>query len=180
MPSDMFSITAPVSLCSEIHCQSLSILEAFTTNIYSSGEKRYTRRSSTIPPRPLGIQVYCILPSKSLDASLVVSFCINGRAPEPLILNSPMCEQSNPPTAERTVSCSALTPWYCTGISHPAKGTILAPSERCMEFNAVFLRTVFSASIIYSLLYYSIFCKQGFYCFISALKMMFHFSVNNQ
>jgi len=30
--------------------------------------------------------------------------------------------------AVRTALCSWITPWYCTGISHPANGTIRAPS----------------------------------------------------
>ena len=35
---------------------------------------------------------------------------------------------SNSPQAERTALCSAITPLYCTGSSHPAKGTIFPPA----------------------------------------------------
>ena len=38
-----------------------------------------------------------------------------------------MCETSNTPASVRTARCSWITPSYCTGISHPANGTILAP-----------------------------------------------------
>src|SRR5437868_7563459 len=39
-----------------------------------------------------------------------------------------MCETSKTPESVRTALCSGITPSYCTGISHPAKGTIRAPS----------------------------------------------------
>src|SRR6185437_10955027 len=37
-------------------------------------------------------------------------------------------ETSKTPAWVRTAWCSGMTPWYCTGISHPAKGTIRAPA----------------------------------------------------
>src|SRR5438105_15066285 len=41
-----------------------------------------------------------------------------------------MCETSKTPESVRTAMCSGITPSYCTGISHPANGTIRAPSAR--------------------------------------------------
>ena len=35
---------------------------------------------------------------------------------------------SNRPQLVRTALCSAMTPEYCTGSSHPAKGTSLPPA----------------------------------------------------
>ena len=52
----------------------------------------------------------------------------NGIAPAPRISSWPMCETSKIPAWERTARCSGMTPWYCTGISQPAKGTIRAPA----------------------------------------------------
>src|ERR1700722_5037834 len=56
---------------------------------------------------------------------------------------------SKRPTPVRTAMCSAMTPppapGYSTGISHPPKSTILAPSARCVAFSAVFLSGAASA-----------------------------------
>jgi hypothetical protein len=49
-----------------------------------------------------------------------------------------MWETSKSPAAERTASCSATTPEYCTGMSQPAKSTIRAPKARWAAFNGVF------------------------------------------
>ena len=40
-----------------------------------------------------------------------------------------MCETSNRPAAVRTATCSCRTPSYCTGMSHPANGTMRAPAR---------------------------------------------------
>jgi hypothetical protein len=37
-----------------------------------------------------------------------------------------MCETSKRPAPVRTATCSSRMPRYCTGMSHPAKGTSLA------------------------------------------------------
>src|ERR1035441_10926573 len=56
---------------------------------------------------------------------------------------------SKRPTAVRTAICSAINPppgqGYSTGMSHPPKSTILALSERCLLFRAVFLSAGASA-----------------------------------
>src|SRR3990172_12541749 len=44
---------------------------------------------------------------------------------------------SNKPAAERVARCSSTTDVYQTGMSQPAKGTILAPSLRCVSNSAV-------------------------------------------
>src|SRR5450759_5525841 len=44
---------------------------------------------------------------------------------------------SKTPTALRTALCSSMIPEYWTGMSHPPKSTILAPSARWMEFRGV-------------------------------------------
>ena len=41
-----------------------------------------------------------------------------------------MWDTSKSPAAVRTAMCSAMTPEYSTGISHPPKGTIFAPLSR--------------------------------------------------
>src|SRR5690349_21637859 len=53
---------------------------------------------------------------------------------------SPMWLTSKTPTPPRTALCSAIRPpldGYSTGISHPPKSTILAPSLRCSAFSGV-------------------------------------------
>src|ERR1035441_4673502 len=44
---------------------------------------------------------------------------------------------SKTPTAWRTALCSSMIPEYWTGMSHPPKSTILAPSTRWTEFKGV-------------------------------------------
>src|SRR5450756_643434 len=44
---------------------------------------------------------------------------------------------SKTPTAWRTALCSSMIPEYWTGMSHPPKSTILAPSARWTEFRGV-------------------------------------------
>src|SRR4029079_15853885 len=43
------------------------------------------------------------------------------------------CEMSKMPTRSRTTLCSSTIPAYCTGISHPAKGTMRAPKVTCFS-----------------------------------------------
>ena len=59
-----------------------------------------------------------------------------------------MCETSKIPTFSRTAKCSSVTPEYCTGISKPAKGTILAPKETCLLYSAVFLSIFYFFNLI--------------------------------
>src|SRR6185437_3864398 len=47
---------------------------------------------------------------------------------------------SNSPTPVRTAICSAISPEYSTGMSHPPKSTILAPMRRCMALSEVWRR----------------------------------------
>src|SRR5436190_734836 len=47
--------------------------------------------------------------------------------------NCPMCEMSNTPACSRTALCSSTIPAYCTGISHPAKGTMRALRATCFS-----------------------------------------------
>src|SRR5690348_1124558 len=44
---------------------------------------------------------------------------------------------SNTPTSCRTARCSASTPWYCTGISKPANGTMRPPRATCRSCRGV-------------------------------------------
>src|ERR1035437_5959214 len=44
---------------------------------------------------------------------------------------------SKTPAAWRTALCSSMIPEYWTGMSHPPKSTILAPSARWTEFKGV-------------------------------------------
>src|SRR5689334_5882042 len=60
---------------------------------------------------------------------------------------SPIWLTSKTPTAVRTAKCSAISPEYSTGMSHPPKSTIFAPIWRWTWFNAV-LRSVVGASVI--------------------------------
>ena len=62
---------------------------------------------------------------------------MNDAAPDPWMLSRPMCETSKMPTPPRTAFTSAMTPSYCTGISHPAKGTMRAPSATWFSYRAV-------------------------------------------
>ena len=71
---------------------------------------------------------YRACPSDMPVKSLVMSRFTLDRASAPRSTSSPMWLTSNSPQAERTALCSAMTPAYCTGSSHPAKGTILPPA----------------------------------------------------
>ena len=53
---------------------------------------------------------------------------MNEAAPEPEMFSLPMWDTSKMPTLDRTAFTSAMTPWYWTGISQPAKGTRRAPA----------------------------------------------------
>src|SRR5512138_466917 len=64
-------------------------------------------------------------------------------------MNSPMCDTSNSPHLSRTALCSAVMPCgYCTGISQPAKGTILAPSATCFSWNGVRLSAACVVAVV--------------------------------
>ncbi len=107
---------------------SLAVFEALTTtmNLEPSGS-RYTMMSSITPPRSFGRREYCAWPGWSAATSLVVIAWRNGTASGPDTSTWPMCPRSNKPAADRTARCSWRMPAYCTGMDHPAKGTILAP-----------------------------------------------------
>src|SRR5437667_1803095 len=85
---------------------------------------------------------YCAWPGFSAPTSLQVTRCTKALRSEPVISNSPMCDTSNTPTSSRTARCSLLIPvGYVTGISKPAKGTILAPRATWTSCRGVRLRS---------------------------------------
>ena len=55
---------------------------------------------------------------------------------------------SNRPAAWRVARCSSTTEVYQTGMSHPAKGTILAPMALCVSCSGVTLGSVLPAQSI--------------------------------
>ena len=93
--------------------------------------------SSTIPPRPLGMQVYCTLPSKSFETSLVVMRCSKSSARGPLTQISPMWLTSKTPAPLRTAMCSSLMPVNSMGMLYPANSAILAPAAMWYLVNTV-------------------------------------------
>ena len=109
--------------------QAGAMFEAFTT-IISLSSNRYTVQSSTKVPWSVRIPEYCTCPGSSAPTSLQVTRLTKAFRSGPVISNSPMWETSKIPTPVRTALCSARMPLgYCTGISHPAKGTSLAPRD---------------------------------------------------
>ncbi len=72
--------------------------------------------------------LYCAPPTAIFATSFESSRCSSASAPGPRVSIWPMCDTSNMPTSVRTAMCSGRTPSYCTGISQPAKSTILAPA----------------------------------------------------
>src|SRR5579884_855669 len=68
---------------------------------------------------------------------LIVSASAHAPTSAPRSSNWPMCERSNSPARFRTASCSLRMLEYCTGISNPPNGTILAPSARWASCRAV-------------------------------------------
>src|SRR5438445_4816954 len=83
-----------------------------------------------------------------VDASLLVTRWTAPSAPGPRTSNSPMWLMSKRPTAPRTVRCSSMIPVYCTGISQPPKGTILAPALTWTSRSGVRLSGVIGAVIL--------------------------------
>src|SRR5436305_3693014 len=69
----------------------------------------------------------------------MLMYCTAASDCGPRIRMSPMWLTSKMPTPVRTAMCSAISPEYSTGMSHPPKSTILAPSLRWTLFRAVFL-----------------------------------------
>ena len=57
-------------------------------------------------------------------------------------LDFPHVAHVEDPHGVATARCSSITPEYCTGMSHPPKSTIFAPSARCTECNGVARRAV--------------------------------------
>ncbi len=66
----------------------------------------------------------------SFEASFMEMACTAASEPGPRSWMSPMWLTSKSPTAVRTAMCSAIRPEYSTGMSHPPKSTIFAPSWR--------------------------------------------------
>ena len=85
-------------------------------------------RSSITPPSSRQSTEYWAPFSAILVTSLERIRCRKRSASAPVVRISPMCETSNTPAPVRTATCSWRTPSYCTGISHPAKGTRRAPA----------------------------------------------------
>src|SRR2546422_1967519 len=120
--------------------QSAARLAALTTSI-SRSSKRYTRQSSTKVPFSVRIAEYWAWPGFSAPTSLQVTRCTKALRSGPETSNSPMWETSKIPTLSRTARCSApMPPGYVTGISKPANGTILAPSDTCTACRGVCFR----------------------------------------
>src|SRR5256714_6358127 len=134
------SRTLAPPLRSTMCSQSAARLAALTTSIRRSS-KRYTRQSSTNVPRSVRIAEYCAWPGLSAPTSLQVTRCTKALRSGPETSNSPMWETSKIPTLSRTARCSApMPPGYVTGISNPANGTILAPSDTCTACRGVCFR----------------------------------------
>src|SRR5512139_1491536 len=93
--------------------------------------------SSTGHPVGIGRAEYCAWPSTSLATLFAVVRCRKAKAPSPSTSNWPMWETSKRPAAVRTALCSAMTPEYSTGMSHPPKSTILAPLSRWTALRGV-------------------------------------------
>src|SRR5579884_3848978 len=90
-----------------------------------------------MPPSSLVRSVYCAWPGRRRSTSFDSIACSRSRAVGPSTSSSPMCETSKTPASPRTALCSAITPSYCTGISHPANATIRAPSATCRSCSGV-------------------------------------------
>src|SRR5438477_4808338 len=117
--------------------QSVARFAALTTSI-SRSSKRYTRQSSTNVPLSVRIAEYWAWPGFKAPTSLQVTRCTKALRSGPETSNSPMWETSKIPTLSRTARCSApMPPGYVTGISKPANGTILAPSDTCTAYRGV-------------------------------------------
>ena len=84
-----------------------------------------------MPPSSAQRHEYWAPPAASLATSLLTRRWRNGSASGPEVLIWPMWETSNMPARSRTARCSAPTPSYWTGISHPANGTSRAPAATC-------------------------------------------------
>src|SRR5262245_46342284 len=104
------------------------MLPALTVIMKRSGARRYTVRSSTIPPSGRQSTEYCTWPTAKAATSLVVRVCRAVSAPGPSTSNSPMWLTSKIPTPARVARCSSMIPVYWTGMSQPAKGTMRAPA----------------------------------------------------
>jgi hypothetical protein len=93
--------------------------------------------SSTGQPLGIGRAEYWACPEASFATLLAVTRCRKAMAPSPSTSNCPMWETSKRPAAVRTALCSAMSPAYSTGMSHPPKGTIFAPLSRCTAWSGV-------------------------------------------
>ena len=80
-------------------------------------------------------------PDADRETSLLSRRCSRPSASGPLVSISPMCETSKTParSAHGDVLGSRV-PAYSTGISQPAKATILAPASRCRSNSGVLRR----------------------------------------
>src|SRR3972149_724961 len=83
----------------------------------------------------------------SFRRSMQSIFCKNWKAWLPRTSTSPIWQMSKSDARVRVVLCSSMTEEYCTGIYHPAKSTISAPSFRWMSFNGVFFSVFLLVSI---------------------------------
>ncbi len=128
-----FRRTLAPPFCPTTHSQSLSMFAALTTSITLSSN-RYTVQSSTKVPSGVSSAEYCTSPGPSAPTSLQQIRLTKAFRSGPVTSNSPMWETSKIPAPVRVALCSAWMPvGYCTGISQPAKGTILAPRATWMS-----------------------------------------------
>ena len=86
------------------------MLEALTHSIKRASSRRYTIRSSIVPPSGVHINVYCARPTSSRAAELVIARSSNSSASAPATSNSPMWPRSKIPAHERTARCSSIIP----------------------------------------------------------------------
>src|SRR5918994_5345397 len=90
-----------------------------------------------MPPCSFVSNVYCAWPAPIRSRSFVSRPWRYSCAPPPASSSWPMWETSKTPALVRTARCSSVIELYCTGISHPAKGTRRAPRAAWRSYRGV-------------------------------------------
>lgn len=104
-----------------------AVLAALGIRKTSNELRRYTMRSSIVPPSSSQQSEYCALPGAIRSRSAVRQRLTNSAAPVPRTTALPRWLTSNTPTASRTAVCSLTTPEYSRGISQPPNSANFAP-----------------------------------------------------
>ena len=109
-----------------------SVFDALGITSNTSSSTHHTMMSSRTDASLASSKcVYCARPGPIFKRSLVRTDCNLFSEPAPSTRTVPRCDTSNIAAEERHAACSANVPAaYASGISHPPKGTILAPSSR--------------------------------------------------